>query len=224
MTYGESDVIVTLFTRTHGKLGAMVRGGRRSARRVGGALEPFHTLGVTIEERGGDLALLREARLVTLRLRLVSDLDALEAGGIALRWARALLPVRTPEPEGWEVILALLDALDAGVGAPRALLAAAGLQLLGAVGYGVDFERCVRCGKACPTGRVAYLSAASGGLVCRACGGASRTVEGPLRTLAQELVRGGLDRARDLRPPDAERLLAIVEEALGAHADVDAKA
>ncbi len=38
--YGESDLIATFVTAEEGKVAAIVRGGRKSTKRFGGALEP----------------------------------------------------------------------------------------------------------------------------------------------------------------------------------------
>lgn len=212
--YGESDLIVTLLTEAVGKLGALVRGGRKSARRVGGALEPFHTLEATLEDKGGDLAAMREARLVRMRHGIVASLDAMDAAGTALRWARHLFPVRTREPEGYAVIVELLDRLDEGV-SPRAELAGAGLRLLAAVGYALDFERCVSCGKPCPAGRPSGVDGARGGLMCRACGGGRRTFDAELRAVGQALQRG---ERPDVSATQAEAMLTLVDDAMAAHA------
>jgi DNA repair protein RecO (recombination protein O) len=217
VAYGESDVIVTLLTESHGKLGVLVRGGRKSSKRVGGALEPFHSIAVSIDDQGRELGTLREARLVTLRQRLVGDLDALDAGGRALRWVRQLFPARTPEPAGWATLNGLLDALERGE-APRPLLAGAALRLLADVGYALDFERCVKCGKPCPEGKPAYVDAARGGLVCRACGGSARTIGAKTRAIAIALARG---EAAALADGEADEILGIAEDAMAAHAGIE---
>jgi DNA repair protein RecO (recombination protein O) len=218
VAYGESDVVATFLTEHAGKVSAIARGGRRSFKRFGGALEPFHTTHLVLEDRGRELRTLHEARVVRLRNGLLGSLDAMDASGVALRWARHLLPARTPEPEAWAILTALLDALDAGEGTPRAALAAAGLQLLSAVGYALDFDRCVRCTKPAPAERSAMMDAARGGLVCRACGGAVRRMGGELRAIAREATAGGSPVMTD---DDARTLLAIVEDAMAAHTDFD---
>jgi DNA repair protein RecO (recombination protein O) len=212
---GESDVVATLVTERAGKLAAVVRGARKGSRRVGGALEPVHTVAVLLDDKGGELSTLKEARLVRLRMAVVSNLDALEAAGVALRWARHLFPPRTPEPEGWRILLELLDALDAGADAPRRHLARAGLGLLAAVGYALDLERCVSCGRPCPDGRSACIDPARGGLVCRACGGAATVLDGAARAAARALADGDVGGADDA---GAGAVLAIVERAMAAHA------
>lgn len=218
VAFGEADLIATFFTETEGKIGAVVRGARRSTKRFGGALEPIHELMVTLEDKGKELCTLKEARIAHVRHGIVADLDAMDAAGRALRWVRHLCPARTPEPAAWSSLRALFDVLDARF-PPLQYLAVFGLGLLADVGYGIDFERCVRCGKPCPDGRPAFIDAAGGGLVCMTCGGARRTISAELRALA---VRA---QAREpnlaMTPAQASELVEIAEEAMSAHADFD---
>ncbi len=217
--YGETDLVVQLLTESDGRLGAIVRGGRKSQKRVGGALEPFHTIRVELEDKGRELATLKEARLSRVRTGIATSLEALDAAGAALRWARQLCPPRTPEPAAWGTLTHLLDALDGGVAHPKVELAAAALRLLADVGYALDLDRCVGCGKPRPAGRPAYVDAARGGIVCTSCGGARRLVEAELLDVARA-AQGG-DGSR-ITQAHAAAILAIVEEAMGAHAGIEA--
>lgn len=216
--YGESDLIATLFTRDEGKVSVAVRGGRKSSRRAGGALEPFHTVAVTLEDRGREMLTLKESRVVRVRIGLTGRLDALEAAGVAMRWIRHLCPARTPELGAWSTLEALLDALDVPAAVPRSELARAGVRLLHDLGYGLELEQCVRCGKPCPPGRAAEVDAARGGLVCRGCGGAAFALDGALREVACRLARG---EGAPLDPPQTEILLSLTEGAMAAHASFD---
>jgi DNA repair protein RecO (recombination protein O) len=212
---GDADVIATLFTSQAGKLSAIVRGARKGSRRVGGALEPVHTIAVLLEDRGAELVTLKESRIVKTRAGVVSSLDTLDAAGVALRWARHLFPPRTPEPEGWRILIELLDVLDSGHAAPRTELARAGLAMLAAVGYGLDLGRCVVCGRACPEGKAACIDPARGGLVCRACGGAVTVLLPEVQRAARALMEG---RTAEVSADQAEAILAIVDRAMAAHA------
>ena len=213
--FGEADVIVTLLTEQVGILGAIVRGARRGSRRVGGALEPVHTLSARLEDKGGDLATLKEARIVRTRAGVVSSLEALEAAGVALWWARHAFPARTPEPEGWRVLVELLDTLDARALPPKLALAGAGLAMLRALGFALDLERCVVCGRPCPQTKVSCVDPARGGLVCRACGGAGTVILPEVRAAARAFAAG---RAADVSEKDAATLLELVDRAMAAHA------
>lgn len=211
VAYREADLVLVLVTRTEGKVSAMVRGGRKSVRRFGGALEPMHGIEVTWEDRGGEMVTLKEARVVRVRAGLVKNLDALEAAGRALRWLRHVCPLRTPEEGAFDAACALLDALDQGQ-PPAPALARFGVRLLSEVGWGVDFERCVRCGKPCPADKAGAFDAARGGLVCQACGGATRIVGPSVRALGA--------RVHSAQGTDAEwsELLSIIDDVMQAHA------
>lgn len=213
--FGETDIIATLITEQAGKVGAVVRGARKGSRRVGGALEPVHTIAVFLEDKGAELTTLKESRIVRVRSQLVSNLDALDAAGAALRWARHLFPPRTPEPAGWAVLVRLLDDLEDASGPPRRELARAGLAMLAAVGYALELERCAVCGRPCPEGRPACVDPARGGLVCRACGGAASVLSPADRDAARALAQG---RPSGVTDASTEALLGLVDRAMAAHA------
>jgi DNA repair protein RecO (recombination protein O) len=215
---GEADVIATLFTEQVGKVSAVVRGARKGSRRIGGALEPVHTIAVMLEDKGGELTTLKEARIVTARTRVTANLEALGAAGNALRWARHLFPPRTPEPAGWRVLVDLLDVLEEGQQSPRKELAYAGLALLAAVGYALQFERCVSCGRPCPAGKAACVDPARGGLVCRACGGASTLLSAEEREGVRAIADG---RRQEASEKHAETVLGLIDRALAAHTGLE---
>jgi DNA repair protein RecO (recombination protein O) len=222
--FGEADVIVTLVTEQVGKLSAIARGARKGSKRLGGSLEPVHTIAVMLEDRGGELATLKEARVTRARSGLTSRLDALEAAGVGLRWARHAFPPRTREPQGWHILIQLLDVLDEGVAPPRRELTRAGLAMLGALGYALDLEQCVVCGRPCAPTKMACVDPVRGGLVCRACGGAATVLLPELRRAARALAAGGAvgggggEPGADVTDAQAATLLELVDRAMAAHA------
>lgn len=216
VVYGEADLVVTLFTEQDGLVSALARGARRSSRRFP-ALEPVHRLRVKLQPRPGGLWRLVDAVMTQPRPHVVVDLARLEAAGRALRWVRAACSPTSPEPAIWRETEALLTDLDSSEdGAiPSARLASFGLRLLALVGWGIELERCVRCGKLCDAGASACVEPALGGLVCRSCGGA--------RTVLRAELLGRLRRARAgevtaLDHGAAARTLELIEALLLAHA------
>lgn len=219
--YAEADWVVTLLTEDAGRVSALARAARKSRKRFGGSLEPMHTLKVRLEERPhAELLTLREATLASTRRHLVTSLDRLDAAGRALGWVRRAAVRGQDEPEVWRSTIALLDRLDdrGDSRSAKVHLAEFGLHLLRATGWGIELERCVRCGRDCEPGRAAMIDAARGGLVCRACGGASRTLSGDERARYAEASTGA---AGVLEEPDATTALRLVEDALRAHAGLE---
>jgi len=213
--YGESDVIATFFTEAEGKISAVVRGARRSTKRFGGVLEPMHELFVRVEDRGRELGVLKEAQIRRARQGIVSSLASMEVAGRALRWVRHVCPAKTPEPAVWIELGELLDSLESGSHEQLGQLAAFGFRLLAEVGYGLDFQRCIRCAKLCPEGRSAFLDVGGGGLVCMQCGGSRRTMPAELRAIAAHMQERRDEWA--MTDAQASELIAIAEEAMVAH-------
>jgi len=216
--YRDADLIVTLFTYDYGKVQALARGARRSRKRFAGSLEPMHTLKVELTEPGrGQLYELRSASVATPRVQLTQRLERLEAAGRVLGWLRHALPEKSRDPQLWALAIELMDTLDAtsSVDCP-ATLSQFGLRLLMALGWGIDFDHCVKCGSHCPPNRSATVSATQGGLICSSCGGAKTKLPGLLRARLSNAASG----QHGLAAEDAGLALRLVEEALGAHADM----
>jgi DNA repair protein RecO (recombination protein O) len=215
-------VVITLFTEALGKVSAMARGARKSKRRFAAALEPMHTVQVTLDERpSAELYGLREAVVVKPRTHILGNLDRMNAAGKALRWARGGSPNRTRESDVWAELETLLDRLDdpADLLPPGTHLAASGLRLLRHFGYGLELDACVRCGRPCHPGRPAFVDAGVGGLICTACGGG----HSPHHHLVDAATRGRLSAAaagRDaaLVREDTAVAQKLVDEALAGHA------
>jgi len=220
--FGESDLVVTFLTEALGRVSAIARAARQSQRRFGGSLEALHTLHLRLEERpGSELMVLTEASITAVRSGLLADLERMQAAGRALGWVRDAVPPRVREPALWSAAQALLDDLAAppsDANAPRARLAAFGLELLGCCGWALDLERCVACGGACPEGQAALVDPRRGGLVCRACGGAPLLLSGPARARLAAVARGG---SRQIAEADAALALGLVEAALAAHVGIE---
>jgi DNA repair protein RecO (recombination protein O) len=215
--YGESDLVLGLFTEKLGRISALARGARKSRKRFGGVLEPMHTLSMHVDERpGAELFTLREAKLDHVRTRLTAELERLEVAGRALGWVRRASPPRTAEPSVWAALSDLLDRLDdpSAAPSPRKELAEAGLRLLVAFGWGMDLGRCVSCGKPCPEGQAAMVDVARGGLVCRACGGASLRIVGPTRS---RLIRAAGGQIGALCDADLDAAVDLTDRAFRAH-------
>lgn len=219
--YGESDLVLTLLTQKLGKVSALARGARKSSKRFGSALEPMHTLAVELDERpGAELFTLLEARLHVPRAAILSSLSAMEAAGKALGWIRRAAPPRTPEPAPYAMLITLLDRLTAARSAEACAvaLAEAGLSLLTELGWGIDFERCVRCGRQAAPSQSASVDAVRGGLICRSCGGARLRLSAEAR---QRMAGAAAGTTHLLTPEDAPDALLLVEAALGAHAGIE---
>ena len=105
-----------------------------------------------------------------------------------------------------------------GAEAVAIALAEAGLSLLSAFGWGIDFERCVRCGRQALPAQSASVDAVRGGLICRNCGGARLRLSAAAR---ERMAAAAAGEVGVLTFAEAGSALTLVEAALGAHAGIE---
>jgi DNA repair protein RecO (recombination protein O) len=218
--YGEDDVITTLLAEQAGLVPVLSKHARSRNAGKGKsavALEPFHTLAVELVAGSGELSRLASSAIETARPAMLERGEALERAGKASRWARELSPPHTPEPEVFDALERLLDALETGRPGVSALTAY-GVTLLDALGWGLELARCARCGQERPGGRAAYVSAISSGVVCRACGGGAPGQLAIAGEVLDRAIAGTLDEPPPLDDELVAPLLRVVEDAIDVHA------
>lgn len=211
---GEADWMLLLFTPSHGLLSAAARSARRASSKLG-VLEPLHGLEVELDlAPGEEVARLVQSKIQRPRLGILADGLRLDEAARILRWVRSTVGAGAPEPRGFAIVVEALDRLDAGL-EPRSVVLRAGLELLGALGYGLELERCTGCGRPCPEEVTVLVDPAAGGIVCRACGGGPLRLGAGVRRELCTIADGGVS----AYPGDVLELGArLVDEALSAHA------
>jgi DNA repair protein RecO (recombination protein O) len=212
---GESDLMLTLLVRKHGKVQAMARGARNSKRRFAGSLEPFHVLAVRADMRR-DVWFLREVTIATPRLRIAGDLAAIESAGVALRMVRDLCPTGVLDTQVYAATDAYLTKVDAEPAAATTALLQFGFVLLRELGYEVDWTACAICGKTLPPDRPACLNIARGGIVCRGCGGGPQVISAATIRAAVDISDG--NSCVQLDAETRTTLQAIVDMVVRTHA------
>lgn len=79
--YGDTSKIVTLFTKDHGKMNAIVKGARNYRSRICGTLETMNYINAVIYLKNNrELQLLSNAEFMTSFGNILIDLDKLQAG------------------------------------------------------------------------------------------------------------------------------------------------
>ena len=166
---GEADRVLTLITPAGGKLKAIAKGVRRTTSRLGGSLEPFAELTVSLA-RGRTFEVVTQVSVGHAWLNLR---DSLESAATA--WYLAELADRSlEERHAAEPLYALLrrayELLDAEM-APGRVARWYEMHLLDELGMRPEVDRCVECDRMLDAeGRFRWVPAL-GGVVCDRCPG-----------------------------------------------------
>jgi DNA repair protein RecO (recombination protein O) len=210
--HGESDRVVTLLARGHGRVGAFARGARASKKRFAGALEPFTLLQVElVGRRGSDLWRLESASVERSFHGIRDDLARIACAAYAVELARELTRDDQPHDDLLDLLVDYLGRLEGAAAAP-AMLRAFELGALAAAGFQPRLDACARCGAGLEAGEGTAaglsFSPTDGGALCPACArqapGATPLSPAGLAAL-RSLQAGGLDAGSVPLDPAASR-------------------
>ena len=172
--FGDTSLIVTLYTRELGKLAGIAKGARTAKSRFGAALQPMSRVSAVLYVKEG-----REVQTIaqcdsTSRLRRLRDDAGAMAAGMAIVELVGAVTHAEQNPGIFAVLDTALDALDNETVCPPNVLYTFELRLAEESGFGAGFERCSGCGAPYPEeGGSALFDLSKGGIVCRKCAAAS---------------------------------------------------
>lgn len=162
--FREADLLVTLFTRTEGKVRGVARAAKKSRRRFGGALEPLTYVKVTFDDRERqELARLDACEVI--ESPLTSEITHPRA--VALGHVAELLDELLPDREANDAVFRLALSVLARLRGQELWQPITYFELWMArlMGYLPDLGECMTCGRAL-NGSRAYFHALADGLVC----------------------------------------------------------
>ena len=164
---GESDRIITLFTRRHGRVRAVAKGVRRTTSKFGARLEPFGHVDVQVVE-GRTLHVIGQVEGIDLfGKRLVDDYPRYTAASAIAETAERLTPVEEePALRLYLLTLGALRALAGGEHAGTLVLDSYLLRAMACAGWAPALSACAVCGT---QGRHRAFSVPAGGCVCPDC-------------------------------------------------------
>jgi len=163
---GESDRVVTFYSREHGKVRGVAKASRRMRSRFGGALELF-TLGELVFFDTGRSDLVRVDHFDVLEpfAAVRADLERLGQAAWVVECVGRLTAERDPHTALYGLLTRALRAL-AGATAPARVAVCFGARCLDVLGHRPRLDRCVECGRVYPFARPALDE---GGVVCEPC-------------------------------------------------------
>lgn len=174
---GESDRIVTLLTREHGKVRTVAKGVRRTTSRFGARLEPFMWVDVQLAT-GRTFDVVAQAELAgAYGQAICADYERFTVGQVMLETADRLVAAeQEPALAHFQLLLGAVHALAERAHAPGLLLDSYLLRALAVAGWAPSFVDCARCGAPGPH---RAFNAPMGGAVCAACRPPGSTAPAP---------------------------------------------
>ncbi|MEO7131184.1 MAG: DNA repair protein RecO [Dermatophilaceae bacterium] len=163
---GEADRIITMLTRTRGRVRAVAKGVRRTKSRFGSRLEPGMVIDVQCYE-GRNLDTVTQVEMLAPYGTMISrDYPAWTAATAMLETALQLTEEHEPQTQQYLLLGGALRSLAERAHDPVLVLDAFLLRSLAVAGWAPSFHDCARCGAPGPQ---RAFNVQAGGAVCSAC-------------------------------------------------------
>lgn len=167
--FGESDLLVTFFTSDRGRLKGVAKGGKRSQKRFANCLDLFCLTKLEYgSKRKNDLYFLNSCKLVHAFPGLRSNFSSLSLASYMVELTEILFPVNVVDKGMFELLNSSFLALNTGMRNDIIRISfEARAMALG--GYGINLERCCRCGRPYTGAGRAVFMRDRGGISCLNC-------------------------------------------------------
>ena len=170
LNYGESDRIVTFFTKRFGKLKGIAKGARRSRKRFSNAIEPFSHSILLFSRRGeGGLTIIENCDVINHFPGIRSDLEKTMTASYMIDLVDHFTAEGKKNAGIFQLLDNFLELLETGNSVEETTRFFE-LRLLRLSGYEPVLERCVICNTPLDKINAAFFDATRGGIRCSLCG------------------------------------------------------
>ncbi len=222
LDFGEADRILTLLTRSQGKIRAIAKGVRRPRSRSAAHLDLFVHSRMLLA-RGRNLDVVAQCERLHDAGYIAGNLMRTGYASLVAEVADKVLEERHPVSDVFELVADVLHRLNQPECEPRAEAGYFLMRILNVLGYAPQLQQCVHCERVLPESPLRF-SPLLGGMLCPACNshdpGASPVSVATLKVLRVMAAEDGELFAR-LRLPDGllRELELALEQQLEYHLD-----
>jgi DNA repair protein RecO (recombination protein O) len=162
--YGESNKIVTLYTRENGKVGVMARGAKKPKSRLA-AVSQLFIHGLYLFQRSNGLGTLSQAEMIHSFKEVRNDLFLASYATYMVELTDRLTDEKEQNEPLFNLLQQTLQYLDEGID-PDVLLRIFEMKMMAVAGISPELDQCASCGSTeLPSG----FSISEAGFLCRRC-------------------------------------------------------
>lgn len=167
--YGETSLIVSLFTKELGLVSGLIKGGRSAKSKMSSVADVLNVIQIILyRKESRDLQLISSADLISYFPRIKEDLDSSKYAYAVLELIRNLATENESNPKLFKAILRILDLFDQKKEPPEVLFGRFFVFLLTEIGYELILEDCGICqNRIEPSKETGYSY--SSGFICSNC-------------------------------------------------------
>ena len=178
--YKEADLILTVFTKQHGKLQAIAKGARKPQSKFSGHVEPLTVINIQLA-RGRSIETVTQVQTNKAYPTLYKDLNKLAHGIYISELIDQFTPEKEPNKQIFDAGIDILDFISISP-EPELKIRNFEFQILKFSGFLPELFVCVKCGQEIVAGEHRY-SVSNGGVICLGCSDISNTMDMSLASI-----------------------------------------
>lgn len=163
-SYGESNKVVTLYTREWGKVGVMARGAKKPNSRLAAVTQPF-TYGQFLVKRGSGLGTMQQGDIISSMRGIKEDIFLTAYASYVVDLTDKSTDEKTPNPYLFELLYQTLNYMNEGY-EPEILVNIYEMKILNSLGLYPVLDQCSICKSI--EGEFSF-SIREGGFICHRC-------------------------------------------------------
>jgi DNA repair protein RecO (recombination protein O) len=165
--YGETDRILTVLTREHGKIGVIARGARRPLSHLASRTDLFVRSRMQLAKGRGELDVLTQAQPLAAPA-IAHDARRAACAALCAELTDRVLETHHADTEIYSLVAGALRACADPARDPRAAVVWFARRMIDRLGYAPQLHDCASCTRRLPA-QPAQFSVTAGGLLCRTC-------------------------------------------------------
>jgi DNA repair protein RecO (recombination protein O) len=162
--YGETNKIITLFTREWGKIGVMANGAKKPKSRLAAITQPL-TYGYYLVQKGSGLGSLQQGEMIASLRSIKEDIFLTAYASYVVELTDKSTDEKKSNPYLFELLLQVLTYLNEGYD-PEIIKNIYEMKMLSTLGHYPVLNQCVCCGS--QEGKFSF-SIREGGMICHLC-------------------------------------------------------
>jgi DNA repair protein RecO (recombination protein O) len=162
--YGETNKIVTFYTREWGKIGVMARGAKKPNSRLSSITQLF-THGYFLVQKGTGLGSLQQGEIITSMRSIGEDIFLTGYASYIVELTDKCTEDKKPNPFHFELLYQTLNYMNEGFD-PDVLMNIYEMKMLNVMGMYPILNQCSVCGS---TDGLFSFSIREGGIICHRC-------------------------------------------------------
>jgi DNA repair protein RecO (recombination protein O) len=196
--YGDSSLIVRLFTKNFGKINVIAKGARKPKNKFSSGLEPLNILQVNFYNKDNrEIQTLKEASQIQSTISFRSNLDKLNIAFVMIDMLDHAVTPNNPAPILFRLITKSFKMLDSCIVNKRHYLWFFMIQLAVQIGFKPNLSHCEKCTKNLSDG---YFNENLGELYCSDCGENTQTkISNKSRLILQQFITTNIEDIGDFK-------------------------